>query len=500
MITKNSYKIPRNVYLILLIIVASIAIPFLAIQKALNLLDFGLHETTRVLGVSGGVLFIVGGLVLVSIMGFSILKNKVLHALGAYILFLPLSYLGGKFFYLSINTTNNTNIVISLPTISLITFLFLVSIIKPDTPRKNIASGLRVFEILLWLYVIAGFIPQLLFRSVLDSFLVSYDSLFQFLFLFYVVSYAVDTMADIKSIIICLIGSMVVSIVITFVKFGLLGTYTVSFWGNRFFTLSSFPLFIGLFSAIYFIFTLYLSHTSTKRIGIYFWFIIGGGLFFIMIYTQTRGAYLSLLIGLIILMLYKSEIMFVLKSIAVYGLCAIPLLPLIIKIFTERTTTFNIFMIDTAIIRFKLWAVSIPYVLSNFITGTGIGNQALFIVEGSKGLVSHNIFLFMIQDLGGIATIIFIIMFSITLIRLFMASVHTKGLTYTNFYAYIFIALIMWLLFSNTSSLSITSHFLSGNHAEETMVFYTLLFLAWSGLRILKKSDTRVDYLPKKTK
>jgi O-antigen ligase len=124
--------------------------------------------------------------------------------------------------------------------------------------------------------------------------------------------------------------------------------------------------------------------------------------------------------------------------------------------------------------------------IDNAIFGFGIGNAPLFNVPGVPiPINSHNLLLYLVQDFGGLAALAFLVLIGNTLSVLYKESRATDvNEDYRTMLPYFFVALLVWFAYSMTSSLSISMHTANGNHFEETMVFYSVLYLSWFGVEL----------------
>ena len=412
------------------------------------------------------------------------MSMKPQYAVGLYILLLSPSYLFSRVSRITVNVAESgEGTSISLATFFL-ALLALVFHLRGFPLRKRVDSSLHGFERLLWLFAATGTLAQLVNHSLYNAVWLSLDGLWQFVLLFYIITSVANSINEIRFLIACMSGSMMLNVVLTVARLGMVGSYVDQRWGTRFFTVASSPGAVAAYGTVLFVLTLYLARSAKTSRRASIWLVVAGLLLVSVVLTQTRGAILVLgLLGL--LLIWRSERRFIATVLGLFVLVALPIRQQIFGILTRRPLSPDLIAIDLISGRLIIWQASLPGILDNLVFGFGIAKNPHFYLAFGIWVNSHNLILYLLQDVGGIATAMFLGFLFYTLGKLIMVSFADSTFRgQGNICAYVAIALVMWFVFATTSSLSVTTHLPSGNHAEETILFYTVLYLGWASIRI----------------
>jgi hypothetical protein len=299
--------------------------------------------------------------------------------------------------------------------------------------------------------------------------------MWQFVALFYVISMIIHSEEDARHILKYMVLSVLIGII---VRIGTSGQIFTFLWGGTFARLDGTTAFgpavsYGGYLAFIIIICTYLIRSSQKVKIALLWIFVMIILFFEMLNTFTRGAYLSLCF-IVLLALWKSERRFMVKL----GVLILPVFivfwPFVSGLLTVRPIYLNdkLFTIPSVVERLGLMELALPHFFDNMGLGYGIGIGLPFagIVKGSEVGV-HSLILELSASVGGIASLIFLIIYCYAMYRLILLSKAQQGFVVSKF---LVVALASWFFFANTTSTSIFYYF----PYEGTMLFYIVLFMS----------------------
>lgn len=457
-------------------------IPFILDAVSRGSATFG--PTTVVFGLSAATI----GIALVV---YSAVFGKPRTAVGLYVLLLPLLSLFHRVGGVTVDTVYDEPIVISLSTF-LLFLLAAVFYLRGIKMRKPGESTFRVFEKLLWGYALMGSAVQVFNNSVVDAFLVSVDGLWEFVLLFYVMAAVTESGDDLRYFFGCIAGSLMGGFLLTIGNNVFFERYSISDFSMRFVYATSSPGAVAVHGLMGMVLILYLARSSASIRKRVFWQAISFILIGLVILTQTRGGIVAF-IWLGLLFLYRSER----SQFAVYFLIPAFLSVLllqdqIVRVLEYRPLSLDLMSIESVSSRLEVWKLSVPITFSNCLAGFGIGNTPGIMIFHGLLVNSHNLTFYLLQDVGIIATIGFLSLLFYTIWQLLLAS-FSKSISSQqgNVAVYIMVALVMWFSYANLNGLSITTHSWSGAHEEETMLFYTILYLGRTAISISRSKNPK---------
>jgi len=451
--------------------------------------DLGATSATRLADLFGGdagiFLSIALGCAYASLIGFASF-GKPVYAVSLFLVLLPVSFLFSRTFELKIfESRYGDPILVSIVTVQLVLMAAIFRLRGIPLTKFN-HRGVRKCIAVLWAFAVLASIVQVANHQLSVALALSAVSIWEFVLLLYVLSAAVDSIHDIRLLIIAMSGSAFFSVFLTLARFGMVGmfgSYNDAYYGTRFFTVANSPGGFAGYGAVLFTLLLYIVRSTKDWHQSLLWISAAVVLLALVVLTQTRGALIALsLVGL--LFVWKSQRRFLFSAICGLGVLAVIIGAPLVAALVERPIATDIYSSDNAWSRILLWQISLPVTLENSLFG--IGNAPLFNVPGNPIQVnSHSLLLYLVQDFGGLAALAFLVLIGHTLIALYKESRATDvNEDYSTMLPYFFVALLVWFAFSMTSSLSISMHTAKGNHFEETMVFYSVLYLSWFGVEL----------------
>lgn len=124
-----------------------------------------------------------------------------------------------------------------------------------------------------------------------------------------------------------------------------------------------------------------------------------------LLFSQSRGAFLTLLIGLCVIL--KGKISFVHKILII--IVGILLFFILKPFFPERFSTLNSWVDDRGSMRLDIWKIYLSYFWDFFLIGVGYMRSADIISTGilKKEFVTHNVFLQILVEFGIFIFILF---------------------------------------------------------------------------------------------
>jgi hypothetical protein len=457
-------------------IILFVGLFFLFVFILLKLLDFISKYVDIVKAETGGSANIYMGFILALIVPFMIYEMitcNLQRVFGHFILILPFTARASRL--IGINAYEEPFWIQRISITTILLFLLLIKCSPKDIALRRKEKPFKVFEVLLWSFAILSTISQFVNHSSLHSaFWLSIGGMWQFVALFYVISMIIHSEEDARLILKYVVLSMLLGIIVRIGTSGQIFAF-ISGGTDRLDGTTAFgpAVSYGGYLAFIIIICTYLIRSSKKVKIAFLWIFAMIFLFFEMINTFTRGATLALCF-FVLLALWKSERRFVVKI----GVLLLPVFivfwPLIIKLLTVRPIYLNnnFFTMPGVANRLTLIRLSSPHFFDNMGFGYGIGIGYLYegVIEGQE-VVAHNLILELANSVGGIAALIFAIIYCYAMYRLILLSKAEGGLIITKFLA---VALASWLFFANTTSTSILYYY----PYEGTMLLYIVLFMS----------------------
>lgn len=426
---------------------------------------------------TGGSANIYVGLIIVLILPLWILemvKGDLQRVFGHLLLILPFTARASRL--IGINAYQSDDWIQRISVTTFLLFLLLIKVSPKLIALRRKEKPFRVFEALLWSFAIMATLSQFVNHSSLHSaFWLSVGGMWQYVALFYVISMIIHSEEDAKLILKYMVLSVIIGIIVRIGTSGQIFTFLGSGTFARLDGTTAFGAAVsyGGYLAFIIIICTYLIRSSQKVKIALIWIIVMIILLFEMLNTFTRGAYLSICF-IVLLALWKSERRFIVKL----GILILPVIiafwSIIIELLTIRPIYLNskLFMIPSVNERLGILKLALPHFFDNGGLGYGIGIGLTFsgVVKGMH-VVAHNLILDLSASVGGIASLIFVLIYFYAIYRLILLSKTQQGIVISKF---LLAALASWLFFANTTSTSILYYY----PYEGTMLFYIVLFMS----------------------
>ncbi len=458
-------------FIVVLTIILAIVLGFSVAEYGVPLLDILIKKSVS----SDGGLFNLGVIFLSFIFMlfflFFLIKGSLKTVLFLYIVALPATYRFQGFWSITAFAKEGDPPELVSATTLLIFAILSVFIVKGVVLRKkNHFFGYLEYCILAFAFL--GTISQFINHDLWSAFWLSIKSLWQYVALFYLVGAAISNEDDVKFIIKAVVISILVGIVFRQGTFGLGFIFANSqglqrIGGGAFGPAVSYGGYLS-FAAIL---SLYLAKSSSKLWLNLLWLLATGLILFELINTHTRGAILSFLIVVFLVVLSKERKFILLLIICtIFSFLLTGLWSDFLYLISERdfTLSTSILQDPNVKIRFELWALAFPRIFDGFGFGYGIGNLIYLYTSVNREFTSHNMLLELTQEVGAIASIFFLMFYVSVISRLL------KWIKKTTLIAYLFVSLLGWFIFANTTSTSIVYYY----PCEATILMYSILFSA----------------------
>ncbi|PYS49190.1 MAG: hypothetical protein DMF68_10820 [Acidobacteria bacterium] len=416
-----------------------------------------------------------------------LVRGNYLRALGLQILLLPLTYRALS--VISIPAYDDGTFVqrISLTTFMLLMFWLWLLFTKVSMARHPV---LRVFEILLLMFGMLTTISQLANHTFSSAILLSIGGAWQFIALFYILCSVVREGKDVELLLKCIAWAFIIAIIdrIGYGGEGFLvhapadlSQISPHALAGEFVRVGSgafgFAQSYGGYLSFVSILELYFVQSAPSRWWAVLWIITILTLIFEMFNTFTRGATLALLF-VSMLLLWRETRRFFMKIVMVIGILMFTWLgTLLVDLATVRQLelTPGFLLSDpNSVSRMDLYVQSLPHFFDNWGLGYGIGKPLIFYTDGVGEAVSHNTIFDLSQGVGGLATVLFLLMFFIALKHLYQTTKRAAAAREARLSIYMFVGLAGWFFFANTTSTSLVYYY----PYEATLIFYTVMFLA----------------------
>lgn len=478
---KEGRPLMRVITLLLLLVAGAAISPMLA-GPFVSLLDKVLTSSSGAYGVL--VLVLVG--LLLPVWFILLLKESYLYALGLQMLMLPFTFRAAN--GLAIPAYDDGTFVqkISLTTFLIVGLLVWLRLANVSVRRRPELKG---FEALLLAFAILSTISQLANHTLGDALLLSIGGAWQFVALFYIFCAVIRDPEDVKFILGCLVVAFLIGVFDRMASTGAgfmveapsnLAKIAPHAVAGDFVRVGSgafgFAQSYGGYLSFVSVLGLYFVQSARSRLRQVVWAIVVLVLSFEMLNTFTRGATLAFLF-VFLLLLWKDSRPFFTKILVATAIVVFTWLgEFLINLATVRTLELNpSFLLSdpNSTSRLDLYYQSLPHFFDNWGLGYGIGKPLFFYTAGVGEAVSHNTTLDLSQSVGGLATVLFLIMFFVAAVRLFRMSRNPAAEKDARLAIYIFIGLLAWFFFANTTSTSLVYYY----PYEATIVFYSVMFL-----------------------
>jgi len=420
---------------------------------------------------------ILAGLAIGTFWVILLLRERYLAAFGVQILFLPFGVRASQFFGFAAFTSDTF-----VQRLSLTTFM-IVGLYSYLLMRKSIVGSMKkraeTFEKYLLLFSILITISQFLNYPAIKALLISIGGIWQYVALYYIISSIVKTKQDIHYILKLLVFTIILGIVSrvgfegSFRSFFLVKGQSVLYERVGTWAFGP-PVYYGGYVTFVIILSLYLCQSAIKKGKKLFWLSFTALLVFEMLNTFTRGAVLALAF-IVLLYLWRNQRKFFYKLAFLFLIVVIISGPKLFELVTMRYTT-GVPILQQPGVESRLsiykQSLSPESIFINYGLGQGIGRQMHFYMRNIK-IVSHALILEMIQTIGLYATIAFILLYFYVCFNLLKIT-RRKHSEFSSLSTYLFIALLSWFFYANTTYLSILFYV----PYEATILFYTVLFLS----------------------
>lgn len=474
-------KASRAIELVI-VIIGGYALTLLAVPRLSGAID-SVSETARI-----GVAFQIGVVIIIPFLmmtwGFLLVTGKYRAALGFQILLLPMSGRVQRLFGIVAYRIPSAQFAQKISITTFMILVFLVVLLLQRIPMRRKDKSFRIIEFLLWGFVLLGTVSQFVNHALWSAFWLSLGGLWQFAAWFYIISALIRTPEDMRYLMKCIVIVMLLSIAFRILARGdtFLVTYSesISNLGQIVLSASQYvrigsvtfgpPVYYGGYLALVIFAALYLMRSSPTRLVQLVWLFLAGILFFEMINTFTRGASLSLLaFGL--LLLFKNQRRFACRVI----LMLIPVIVLlgfsIWRLISYTGIYFDSRMLRTPSVlgRWQLLHLHFSHFFDRFGFGYGIMNQLQLAVP-STGLKRppHNTIIGLSQCVGAFSTLFFVAMLAYIVMQLYRIARNTES----SIAAFWFVAIVGWIVFSNTTGPPITYYI----PYESVLLMYSVLF------------------------
>jgi len=423
----------------------------------------------------------IGSLIVFPIWGMLLLQGRYRTALGMYVLMLPATVRAVKAFAVNAYASPGGYVQqISATTFMLLGFFAVLMLHRVRIRRPE--RRWQAFQSLLLAFAGIGTVSQFVNHGPYSAFWLSVGGLWQFVALFYIISAVVKTSEDARYVLKCIAGAILIGIIFRMGSFEEpLSPFVLKGEFKRVGVYAFGPaVSYGGYLAFVIILTLYLIQSAHSPLERLVWFGAVLMMVFELLNTFTRGGVLALLfLGL--LPIWRNQRRFF-RRLLIGGLLLFSFVRLrIIELLTYRGLYFDsrILKLPSVWTRLVVYRMSLPHFFDNLGMGYGIGKSLHFYYSGEY-YVSHNLILGLSQEIGGIATILFLALFGYALWqvakRIQMGNQNSKPI-----WQFCLVALIAWLFFANTTSTSIVFYY----PYEATILFYLVLFLGF----VVKESD-----------
>ena len=379
--------------------------------------------------------------------------------------------------------------VISVTT-AMILFLGVVVLADKGGGRYRSVLSDRVFQILL-LFAVFTTISQFLNHPPVRALWLSLGGAWQYVALYVVASAAIDSDEDahvlVRSLVLTVLIGVGLRILISGQAF-LPITEEGVFWRARGYAFGPAASYGGIL-AVSAILALYLSRAALDFRGVVLWTLVVVVIALELISTGTRGAALSL-IAVGFLFFWKGERLYAVGVGSVVVMASFALGPNLLGIFQQRPIYLDSRILDlpNVVGRWELIQLHLPHFFDGWGFGYGIGRQlSLFVTSVDQVLPAHNIFLLVSQNAGGLAALAFMAVVLLSAWRLWKSAIIVQNLRAKQMLVYIFVALSAWLIFANTTGISITYYY----PYEVNILFLVVVFVAALSGRLIPEGSVR---------
>jgi O-antigen ligase len=431
------------------------------------------------------------GVSLLGLWAYLILQSKPIIATCLLIILLPFTRRGGDFIYIAAwETSDGYQEKISLTTFMLVLFFFVLFFRRrrKGLPGKFSSTGFLLLVCMA--FGVTGM--QFLHHDIFSAFWLSCSSVWQYVALAYIISGSVESFSDIRKIVwslcIVILEAIIIRVAI-FHQFFNVGGIGGAVYGQAdadYARIGSIA-FGGIYYSGYLVtiiyLALYLFRSASSNYTRLFCAAIIGLFFCDLVGTFTRGAWLGTFF-IFLLVFWKRQRMFgliILGSVAVTIAVFWPVLePMVTARLTLSVSDFND---GSAMTRFMLWNDNIIRFVhdpSALFFGYGIGLAPLTAgaYEQNTYYSTHNLLLEMTSSCGILAPLLLLCLFGYAFINLFKLSRVAALKKESELAVYLFLALLTWFWFANTTSLDVLFYV----PFEATILFYTIVFIS---LRLL---------------
>jgi hypothetical protein len=417
---------------------------------------------------------------------FLLIRGEYLYALGLQIAVLPFSFRVASGFGISAYDDGNFVQRISVTTFFIVGFMVWLWLSRVSL---RVHPDLRIFERLLLAFAVLATISQLANHDIISALLLSIGGAWQFVFLLYVLCAVVRKPDDVKFVLKCVVIAFVVGVADRMASQGQgflvevapnvakLAPHAVAgdflrVGGGAFGFAQSYGGYLSFVSIL----GIYFVQTEPRNRQV-LWGLAVLILLFEMLNTFTRGATLELLF-LFLLLFWKTTRPFFTKALILAAVVMTTWVGgFLLNLATVRDLELNpafILSDPNSMGRFELWAQSVPHFFDHWGFGYGIGKPLMFYMQGYGEAVSHNMTLDLSESIGGLATVLFLAMFALAIVRILRTSRTAAGEADKRMSIYVLIGLLAWFFFANTTATSIVYYC----PYEADIVFYLVMFFA----------------------
>jgi hypothetical protein len=406
-----------------------------------------------------------------------LIQKKFLRAFCLLIILLPVTSLAEKVFYIVAHTRiGGGQQRLSLTTLMIFVQLLFMFIHRPSFRRITKNNGR--FQALLLSFAACVTVSQFINHSIYESVMLSIGAIWQYVALFYIMIMLVDKEEHVRTILKIIIFAFLWNICFRYAISDQISTAVMA--GEEISRVSGLAFgpavsYSGYVACLIMI-CIYFITSSKSKIQKFFWCLIAAVFVIEIGNANTRGALLSLVIGIMFLLsrrkYRKSTILISVILVALYIGAINSNLIDPQRNFIEYQGKGDV-EIHGPQLRWEIFLNYLPHFFDNYGFGIGMGYDPQIDIQiGTKYRVlsAHN----MIEDLaittGGISAIMFLYMFGYACIKILSIAKMKKQ--HSDVLIFILATLLTWFFFANSTGTSIVYYY----PYEAIIIFYLVFY------------------------
>lgn len=358
---------------------------------------------------------------------------------------------------------------------SLMIVVLYFSMLRANKIQKNKTIFVKNIELFLWLFSISLTITQFFNHSFLSALLLSFGASWQYLFLFYIIISLIKTDKDILSLINSIFIFSIINKLFLVITKGAplikslneeysdvtIREGTIGALGPPMSAAGYLAIFLTLGIMAYYM-------TGKKRYLFYILFV-----FVEILNTFTRGGiFILFILGLLFFFSVGRQIF---RRIAPFLILVVPFYDIIWKYISFRGFNLDVTQESNFVARMALNVMYFQSYYTFSLIGNGILKNTMMNWLEWMPLPLHNAYLELLDVTGIIPFALFIVISFSSLVQLYKLNLFGENVLRTKKFSYIsflFIALLQWVIFANTTSTSIVAYY----PYEGTILFWIICF------------------------